>query len=388
MKKTKILYVVNDLSIGGVTNILINTLNAFDYKKYDIDLLLLNDENLEITNGIPKKIKTISGNKYFGINSYRMKDLIKSKKIFKIVHKSLFSFLIKTGLIKNYIKKKRKLIIENNYDCEIAFSDGFATLFTAFGETDKKICWFHSDYNVHNYSPRYTKILKVALDLYSNIVGVSEEVSKSIKEIYSLEKVPETIINIQDFDKVKKLSNEEMKVKYDPEYINIVSVGRLEAQKAYLRYVDVHNKLIKDNYKTRFYLIGDGSEYSEISEKIDNFNLNSSFILLGYNNNPFPYIKNADLFVLPSIFEGMPTVVFESMALKTPVLSTKVSGINYLLGSNKYGIIVENSEDGLYSGLKKILDNPTILKDFKNNLKRHDVSNEKSLAQIYNLIDK
>lgn len=123
-----------------------------------------------------------------------------------------------------------------------------------------------------------------------------------------------------------------MEFDYDNKATNLISVGRLEKPKSYLRYVDVHKKLVDDGFNINFYLIGDGSKYMEIKNKVNLLNLDSTFNLLGYKNNPYPYIKNADLFILTSIYEGMPTVVFESLALQTPVLSTRVAGIDYLLG--------------------------------------------------------
>lgn len=385
----KILYVVNDLNFGGVTTILLNTLSKFDYKRFEVTLLVLNMDNYEnVKEKIPKNIKILSGDRYFNINSRGIKELVKTFNVLKIIKKVLFSFCIKTKLIKRMIKNNRRKIISEEYDCEIAYSDGFATLFTAFGDGHRKVCWFHSDYKVFNYSARYKNIFRDALLKYDEIVAVSEEASRSIKEIYNLDKDAKVIINIQNLEKIIPLSNEEIKESFDNEYINLISVGRLEKPKAYLRYVDVHKRLIDDGYKIRFYLIGDGSEFSLIDEKIRNLNIEDSFIMLGFKKNPFPYVKKANLFVLCSILEGMPTVVFESLYLKTPVISTKVAGIDYLLGNKKYGIIVENSEDALYEGIKNVLNNSKIISEFKKNLNEYKVNDEENLEKIYSIIEK
>jgi glycosyltransferase involved in cell wall biosynthesis len=224
--------------------------------------------------------------------------------------------------------------------------------------------------------------------LHDTVVSVSQEADDSLKEIYNLKKDPKVIINIQNFERLKPLAEEKIKTKFDKNYINLVSVGRLEEQKAYLRYVDIHKKLIEDGYKIRFYLVGDGSEYSLIEDKVKKLNIEDSFVMLGFHSNPFPYVKNADIFVLPSLFEGMPTVVFESLYLKTPVISAKVAGIDYLLGSKKYGIITENSKEGIYEGIKSILDNPKLIDTFRTNLEKYDIDDNKSYNEIYDLINK
>lgn len=83
-------------------------------------------------------------------------------------------------------------------------------------------------------------------------------------------------------------------------------------------------------------------------------NLTDTFTFLGYRDNPYKYVKKADLYVCSSRREGFSTAVTEALIVGTPVVSTNCSGAYELLGkNNEYGIVTENNEDALYEGIKK-----------------------------------
>lgn len=132
--------------------------------------------------------------------------------------------------------------------------------------------------------------------------------------------------------------------------------------------VEVCNRLNKDNLKYDFYIVGDGKEREAINKKIKEYNLYNVH-LFGYDNNPYKYIKNSDMLLLPSKYEGVPTVVYEVLVVgNVPIVSTKVSGIYEQLGNNEYGIIIENNEDAIYEELKNYK-KPSILDAYKNKKK-------------------
>ena len=123
-------------------------------------------------------------------------------------------------------------------------------------------------------------------------------------------------------------------------------------QKAYLRFLDVLGELHKKGYDFLWYVLGDGIEKSKIEEKISELDLSEYVYLVGVSDNPYKYMKNCDLFVLPSEYEGFPTVTVEAKILGCPVLATDVSGIREQLIHGKTGWIVDNNENLIYEGLK------------------------------------
>lgn len=215
-------------------------------------------------------------------------------------------------------------------------------------------------------------------------VCVSDRVRDVYKSYYDLDddKI-QTIHNIINDIEIKNKGNEKIDVEYSKDTVNLISVGRLEFQKNYTRFIKVHKKLIDDGYKINSYLIGDGLEYDKLSNLVKEKKIDNTFKFLGRKDNPFPYVKNADLFVLSSILEGLPTVLYESIILGTPCVSTLVAGAKEVL-KDEYGLVVENSDEGLYNGLKRILDDKSLLKKYKSNAAMYKLEN----SDIINKIEK
>ena len=101
--------------------------------------------------------------------------------------------------------------------------------------------------------------------------------------------------------------------------------------------------------------MGNGELRASLEEQRERLGLNSYVTFLGYNPNPYKFVKNADLFVCSSLHEGFSTAVTESLIVGTPVITTLCSGMTELLGDNEYGVITENNEQSLFDGLVNIL---------------------------------
>ena len=378
-----ILFVVDNLVMGGITKVLANLLQNLDEKKYNVDLLVLHYyEDMYIQ--IPKRVRIIKGNQYFSYVDVSIKKILKEKDLKKFFKKLSLVISLKSGKIEKEIKIARKNILKKDYDTEIAFSDGFSHIFVANGNTPNKIAWMHTDISVQNDSKRYYNLVKESLKKMNMSVCVSDRVREVYKSYYDLEddKI-QTIHNIIDDNEIKNKGNEKIDFEFSRDVINLVSVGRLESQKNYTRFVKVHRKLLDDGYKINSYLIGDGLEYDKLLNLVNEEKIDNTFKILGRKDNPFPYVKNADLFVLSSNLEGLPTVLYESVILGTPCISTLVAGAKEVL-KDEYGLVVENSDEGLYNGLKRILDDKSLLKKYKSNAVMYKSEN----SDIINKIEK
>ena len=378
-----ILFVVDNLVMGGITKVLSNLLQNLDEKKYNIDLLVLHYyEDMCIQ--IPKNVKLIKGNEYFSYVDVSIKKILKEKDLKQFFNKVSLVMLLKSGKIEKKIKKARDKILKKDYDTEIAFSDGFSHIFVANGNTPNKIAWMHTDISVQNDSKRYYNLVRESLEKMNMSVCVSDRVRDVYKSYYDLDddKI-KTIHNIINDIEIKNKGTEKIDVEYSKDTVNLISVGRLEFQKNYTRFIKVHKKLIDDGYKINSYLIGDGLEYDKLSNLVKEKKIDNTFKFLGRKDNPFPYVKNADLFVLSSILEGLPTVLYESIILGTPCVSTLVAGAKEVL-KDEYGLVVENSDEGLYNGLKRILDDKGLLKKYKSNAAMYKLEN----SDIINKIEK
>ena len=146
-----------------------------------------------------------------------------------------------------------------------------------------------------------------------------------------------------------------------------VQVARLVPQKAIDRLIKVHSKLIKENGKTHnFYIIGDGPDKERLVSLIKKYGVKDTFFLLGKKENPYPYIKKADYFCLLSEFEGYGMVLEEAKILNKPIIITDTAAREAI---EKYenSKILENTEEGIYKGLKEIIQKPYRNKEFSSN---------------------
>lgn len=387
----KILIVNDEMVVGGVARVLNNLLVALkEATDYEIDLLVLHKHG-EMLSGIPQGVKVIEGTPFFSVIDIPLSQLIKSKKIGLLLRKLYLVTLMKTGLIGQKIKKERRKMKLPIYDIEIAFKEGFCTIFVANGMSRKKVNWIHLDYKVQNYSSNYMPLLKKTLAFIDEQVAVSQVAAKSYEEVFELKKPVRVIHNIIQQDVIKEkynaLIDETCQSIFSNGELTFISVGRLVDQKGYDRLVEVHHRLIQEGLKHNIMIIGNGDDEVRLREKIEQYHLQDSFKLLGYRQNPFPYFKLADGFILSSRYEGLPTVVFESLLCETPVIATKVAGIEEQLKNNEYGIVVDNNEEALYVGLKEMLQNPMKLKQMKEMLRGYRYHNDVIINQIKSMVE-
>lgn len=168
-------------------------------------------------------------------------------------------------------------------------------------------------------------------------------------------------------------AKEEVNINFEPKVINFVTVARLVPQKAIDRLIKVHSKLINNNYENYFYVIGSGPEKENLQKTIKEKNVEKTFKLLEKKENPYPYIKNATYFCLLSNFEGYGMVIEEAKILNKPIIITTTAA-KEALKNYKNSKILENSEEGIYLGLKNVIENYNKTKEvnFENEYVEYD----------------
>ena len=220
----------------------------------------------------------------------------------------------------------------------------------------KYLQWYHTD--VANLDhPEDTDRLIADFAKMDAIICVAESAKESFVGRYpQLADKTHVIYNFFDEKAIRRMGDEPFS--YGDDRFVMLSVGRMTPQKKYLRFLDVLARLKADGYQFVWHMLGTGREYDAIAEKIKMLGLEDCVCLDGVTDNPYPYMKNCDLFVLPSGWEGFPTVTVEAKLLGCAVLATDVSGIREQIRHGVNGWICENSEDGIYEGLRRLLDDP------------------------------
>ena len=380
-----VLFVVDEKRMGGVSVLLSDILNKINYQNYNIDVLVLHN-NGDYLNDLPDSVNIIYGTKFFNTIDFTLKEVLKSKKIGNIISKLRIIFLMKTKLIGKKIIKERKKILNKKYDVEIAFKDGFTAIFTAYGDSIKKYHWLHTDYSMYDCTANYKPLFNEVFPKFDKIIAISSSVLERFKTKYNVIET-DVIFNIIDEEKIINKSNEE-NVVYDKSKLNLVSVGRIHNMKGYDRLIDVFHLLNiagkLDNVVLR--IIGDGPDFELIKEKVKEYHLEEKVLILGRMRNPFPYVKDSDLFLMCSRYEPFGLVILEALILKVPVLSTDVASIKEIMNDD-YGFMCENNEIALKESLIKIIDNPEVLKEKKKNLNNYKYDINTILKQIEDLLN-
>lgn len=376
--KKKVLFVNDEMTMGGVARILNTFLKMIDRDKYEVDLLVLHKRG-ELLSEIPTDINVISGSDFFSVIDRPLKEC-KGKELF---YKLRLLFYMKTGLIKNKIVKERKKILNKHYDIEFSAKEGFCTVFTGYGDSDKKINWVQVDYKESNYSSHHMELIKDALKHIDMNIACSNQVMESYKELFDVSKIC-VIHNLVDEERIRNMSLEPCDIKFEENgKINLITVARFHRQKAVDRLIRIQAKL-KDYYN--LIIIGDGGLKEELYSLAKELDCFDDIKWLGLKSNPYPYVRECDLFVMPSLYEGYPTMTVESLLSDTPVLTTLVAGVNEQIDDSN-GWIVKNSEDGLYKKLDELKDKKDVLIKLKKDLENYHYDNQSILSKYYEIFN-
>ncbi len=353
--KKKVLFLVESFAGGGVEKVFVDLINHMDIHKYDITVMSIWD---------------------YGVRKKELRKDVKYKSIFpniKGISRLFHSFVEKSDG-----KLLYQLGIREKYDIEIAFLEGRATkiIGASTNKQSRKIAWVHIDlFNGHWTTKTFRNSLELEKQCYRNfddLVFVSHSAKEGFIKLFGTDYQQQLHVKYNPIigDLIRKKGNELLKDEAKPlDKPLLVTSGRLVGQKGYDRLLNVCHRLNQDLFKYDLWILGEGWSRPELEEQIQRYQL-KNVKLLGFKENPYQYIKQGDLFVCSSVNEGFSLVIAEAMMLGLPIISTDCAGPNELLDFGKYGLLVDNSEEGLYEGLKKLLNNPSLLQEYKQKSKK------------------
>lgn len=290
-------------------------------------------------------------------------------------------------------KNIRKYFIRGNYDVEVAFCEGYSTkiIGNSGKKNCKKIAWVHTDVIKNPWSEKIfgsAEEEKKCYEKFDAIVCVAETMKESFIKKYGMAEKVHVLYNPLDFESVIKKSAEKTDFNFG-DGMKFVLAGTFIKIKGFDRFVKVCKRLKDDGEHFSALIMGDGEEKENIKKIIAETNLGDTVKILDFQTNPYKYIAHSDVYVCSSYAEGYSTAVSESVALNVPVITTECSGMREIFGENECGIICENSDDGLYNAMKKVLNDPSLLKKFSAEEKKraNDFSLKKRMKTIEDFIE-
>lgn len=386
-KKKKILIRIGSLRHGGAEKVLATFLKNLPEDKYEIDLLL-NLYSGKYLSEIPKWINIVYLNKGEMITTNRIQDI--PEKAFRVIYQKVLKTF--PNILYSAILKGKK------YDVEFAAIHGFRDeILNSPLKSSKKIVWIHNDLRKTHFH-KYTDDEIRKFFGFDKILVISGHIQQDFENLAKNEDEKKRIVRIYnplDTGEILRKSHEPRVKSQDqqPETSNqqpvFVSVGTVFPQKGFDRLLKVHKRLLDEGFKHKIQIVGDGYDFENINNLRKELGVENTAEMVGFTDNPYPYFKNADFYVLSSRYEGFPTVLFEALTLKKNIIATDVSGVREMLLGGKLGMIVENSEEGIYEGMKKAITETFSFDKYQKELKDYEMpfNLENSVNRIIQIID-
>lgn len=337
----KLLFAAHSLGLGGIETALITLLEELVKKEYEITLVLEKKEGIFLDTLNPK-IKVIE---YSPSNN-------------KIVPIRKFTNLCK--------QLKFKLKYKNKFDFAAAYATySLSNGFVARTASENSALWVHLDYLTQNDNDEektkaYYKQLKC--EEFKHIVFVSRESRDNFVKLFPNCKEKAIYCNnLIDGKKILEKSQEDL-LEEKKNMVTFLNIGRHdEKQKRLSKLIEATEMLKRDGLKFRILFVGDGQDSNLYKKMVEDKKLEDTIIFLGKKKNPYPYYKISDCVVLTSDYEGYPVVFLESMILKRPIITTKVSDYEQIEG--KYGIVTDKDVSDIYNAMKNFIQNGFELKE-------------------------
>ena len=383
VNKKKILFVNDEMRMGGVARVLNTLMEALPEDQYDIDLLVLHKRGM-LLKEVPANVRILEGSSFFRTVDQSLPALLQEFDIPAVFSKIRLLLYMKTGAIKKKIKEERNRTHLEGYDIEVAAKEGFCTIFTACGTSRKKINWVLTDYSVCNYSKRHMNLVKWALQYIDLNVADSTQALKAYEDVFHVTNGV-ALHNLMDTQRISESLKQPSSIHENDSLPKVICVARFHPQKAIDRLLIASREADAIGLKHHLYLVGGGEEESALKQYVQDNHMDY-VNFCGYMQNPYSAIEACDLFVLPSLYEGFATVINESLIATTPVLTAAVSGTEEQITSKDYGRIVENSQKGLNEGLQNALKDPSLLRDMKQKLNSYHYPNDRILKQFLNVL--
>ena len=173
----------------------------------------------------------------------------------------------------------------------------------------------------------------------------------------------------------------------DESKINIVSLGRLNYQKAFDLAIEACAILVENEVDVKWYVLGDGEDRSKLEKHIADKNMQNHFILLGIKENPYPYIKKATLYVQTSRFEGKSVAIDEAKIIHKPILVTNFPSAKDQIENGVNGRIVDMDAISIADGIQQLVNDTETINLFVENLKKEKLGTEGEMSKLYDLIE-
>lgn len=366
----RVLFLIPNLKHGGAEKVLVNLANNLDRTKYHVTVQTLFD---------------------VGVNKEALQPHVRYKTVFKREFRGNNRFF---QLFSPQFLWKR--LVQEHYDIAISYLEGPTSRILSGCEdpNTRRIAWLHIELNTPKLAALGFRSVKEAQEAYlafDEVIAVSRNVRSCFLENLGIQRSIRVLYNTNETEQIVQRALEPVEdSRFPAEGPTVCSVAKLMQTKGFDRLLTAHKRLLEEGYPHKVCILGIGEEQKNLEREIARLGVQDSFLLLGFQKNPYQYVSRCDLYVCSSRREGFSTAVTEALVVGTPVVSTDCSGARELLGEHdEYGLVVENSTEGIYEGMKKLLSNPQLLAHYKEKAKERGsfFSRTETVKAVEELLD-
>lgn len=364
-----------NISIGGQEKMLIEFLKILSPEKYEIELYIEEDKGDK--NYYEKEIPSYVHYQFLTEKSFMRKlEYYKNKK--NIFYRIIYSYLL---------RKKKKIAIkhQNNKlkkcDILIDYDMGLLRNLHELKNVGVIVGWSHAGRGEILKNKRK----RMNVNLYDYIVTINEEMKKGYEKNYTPKVIK--IENFIDEKELKRKGDDKLEEKNLGSYI--LSVGSLTENKNHKELIIAFKRYIEEcNGNKNLVILGEGKERKKLEEMIKVAELENRIFLLGNKKNPYPYMKNCEVYIHSSKAEAFPVVLMEAMFFKKVIIAKENIGTKEILNDGKDGILVKNLENSV-GEIYDILNNKGLKNDYemKSFLRSKEFFKERAKEKIEEFID-
>lgn len=354
----KIAFFAASLSMGGMERVLVNYANLFSRRGWDVTVFNLTHDDEAIVSHFDPSVKY---HKHFipvkSIKRCGIKNILKLNFRLCDWHRWVATRSAE------YLHSK---FVTEHFDVEVAFS-GFPTYKIVSGADASRTVtagWIHGELQPDSYKPiRTYEEAAAIMGRLQKLICVSEGALSTVSKIYGRTEGLYVVHNPSDRSSILRMSQE--KGCPEKERFTFINVSRfIEKHKGFLRMLSACKRLNDEGFLYDLWLVGDGVDFDMVKEAVERDHIDNVH-LLGRQDNPYKFMRGADMYLCASYSEGFSMVMMEAIILALPMLTTRVPGAAEMLADGEYGLIVDNTEEGLYEGMKRILSDPSLYEHYR-----------------------
>lgn len=386
---TKILVLTNSFTIGGTEAALNSLLKMLDSEQYQVTVLAITKEGVMLEE-IPKRIEVkqlpFTKSKYRIFVSGRKEKTDSLKTLAAKIEKRYYYFRYKQNEEANRFYEKMleyTFPLEEEYDLMLDFH-GYGYFLTAFGaknvKAKKKAMWIHDEniwwlYKIVSYLQNYDKIF-----------CVSQAVKTSLLEKYpEYREKTEVFYNVTDVERIKKMSDSTIDDERYRGSQKILTIGRMEQQKGYDIAIEAAEILKNRGVTFQWFFMGDGNLRGDLEKAVKRKGLENHIVFLGRKTNPYPFIRECDIYVQPSRHEGYATTILEAKVLKKIIVASDIPSNREQIKTENNGYLEVLKGNAFADRIESILQGKVQTEYIMDNLKKENLDFAGEIKKLENL---